>query len=148
MERVNAGTGADEREQREALEQVQMELRAARVTLRTAGEDRSRAEGALRAAIADATTRRAQAEARLEALQGERKALEQRLEALADRLVAQAKEREVLERGAVLRDQYVDWNPADRSNAVDDGFTVGEVKVGALVLGAVLLLFIGWMALR
>lgn len=125
-----------------------MELREARATLQTAGADAERAESALRAAIAEATTRRDQSKARNDALKQEKRALRKSLELLATLLEEKRKEDALLARGAVLRDQYVDWNPADRRNAVQNGMTVGEVKVTALILGSLFLTWVLYLWIR
>lgn len=124
-----------------------MELRAARVALQSASTDAERAEQALMTAISEATTRRGQAEARLQALKEERTMLQRRLDELAPRLAQQKKEDQVLARGEVLRDEYVDWNP---SNPLDrernkDGYTVQEVKTIALMIAAAFLLLFGFL---
>jgi hypothetical protein len=143
MERTQRPEGGGEREQREALEQVQMELRAARATLQASG-DVARAERAVQAAVVDATTRRDQEATHVAALKAQNRESRQRIEALEKRLVEKEKEEAVLARGAALRDQYVDWNPA---NPLDyernkNGATVGEVKAMALVLGLSFLVLI------
>lgn len=144
MERTTAESGGGEREQREALEQVQMELRAARLALQTASGDAARAEEALRSAIVDATLRRDEAVARVHALKSQNGSAAQLVETLEKRLVEKEKEDAVLARGAQLRDRYVDWNPNDplERERNKDGVTVAEVKAWALGLGVSLLLLI------
>jgi hypothetical protein len=144
MERTQTIEGGGEREQREALEQVQMELRTARLALQTASSDSARAEEALRSAIVDATLRRDEAVARVQALKAQNASATRLVETLEKRLVEKEKEDAVLERGAQLRDKYVDWNPNDplERERNKDGMTVAEVKAGALILGVGLLLFI------
>jgi vancomycin resistance protein YoaR len=148
MERLQADSRTTERDQRERLEQLQMELRQARTTLATATEDASRAEASLRTAIEDATIRRDAARTLIATREAEKRALEKNLKELEPRLAAKREEAAVLARGAVLRDHYVDWNPDDQRRAVDNGFTRAEVGAAAwsllgslLLLGALLYVF-------
>lgn len=141
MERLQTTTNPTERDQRERLEQVQMELRVARAKLATASEDASRAEQALRDAIDEATVRRDAARVLVASHEAEKRALQASIKALEPRLVEKRQEAAVLARGAVLRDHYVDWNPEDRANAVGDGLT------GNQVLGIFLAVIAGLLAL-
>lgn len=108
MEKRAPMAGTADRDQREELEQVQMELRAARMTLQTAGEASARAKRALEEAIATATLKRDQASARVAALTAEQSAFSLRLEELAARLRAKREEEALLARGAALRDKPID----------------------------------------
>ena len=144
MERLNdTRASTDDRELRERLEQVQMELRVARATLATTKADVGRAELALRGAVAEATLRRDAAWARVQVLRDEKSALPARLDALDQRLAIKREEEGVLARGAALRDHYVDWNPEDRSNAVGNGFTVEQLKTLAWLVVAIVMFISG-----
>lgn len=113
MERLTHIADAANRDRREELEQLQMELRSARMTLQTAGETSARARGALEEAIATATLKREQAAARVATFIAERRSLSQHLEELAARLKARREEEKLLARGAALRDRPVDsWVPS------------------------------------
>ena len=126
MERLNdTKMGRDDRELRERLEQVQMELRAARATLATTSADVGRAELALRDAVSEATLRRDAAWAKVQALRDEKSALPSRLAALDQRLAARREEEAVLARGAELRDKYVDWNPEDKARSIGQNLLYG-----------------------
>jgi chromosome segregation ATPase len=133
-ERTSA-TGS-EREQREELERLQVELRDARAALQTVKADTDRAVEALSSAVDQARERRDAAGRRIEALKAEKKALKAEQERLEERLVEKRKEDAILARGAKLRDVYVDWNPNDRQHAVTDGYTASEVKWGAIMIGS------------
>jgi len=136
--------GAPDREVREALEQVQMELRAARLSLQTAGEDAARAKAALEDAIAAATLARDAAAARVSALAEEHRHVTRRLEQLAPRLEAKRQEDALLARGAALRDTYVDWNPDDRRQQVGNGYTWADVRgfVIVVIFGVLVLMLL------
>ncbi len=140
--------GAPDREVREALEQVQMELRAARLSLQTVGEDSARAQGALEDAIAAATLARDASAARLSALTEEQRHLSRRLKELGPRLRAKREEDELLARGAELRDKYVDWNPGDHRDQVDDRYSPDDVKGIAIIVTFSVLIILILLGLR
>lgn len=101
------GAGSSDRERREELEALQVQLRAVRASL----ERERSATGAppeveaLREAVARAELRRVEATDRRKALEAEREALE-REEAWLDEEVEEEK---VLALGASRRDQPVEW---------------------------------------
>jgi chromosome segregation ATPase len=140
--RERTASPADERHQREALEELQSELKRTRAALATASAEAERTAASLLTALEEAKARRDATSARVEALKAERASIQPELNALEDRLVAKRKEDALLARGAKLRNVYVDWNPGDRQNAVSDGFTVEEVKWGAIVIGTIFLILI------
>ena len=142
---MDAMAGSADRDHREQLEQVQMELRKARLTLQTASDDAAREEQSLREAILEATVLRDESAARLMASKEECRNVSGRLQELAPRLEAKRQEDQLLERGARLKDAYVDWNPEDARNQVGDGMTVRQVKLWALALGSGLLLLAGYL---
>lgn len=140
--RERTASPTDERQQREELERLQSELKQTRASLATASAEAERTAASLLTALEEAKARRDAMSARVEALKGEGASIQPELNALEDRLVAKRKEDAVLARGAKLRDVYVDWNPGDRQNAVSDGFTVEEVKWGAVIIGTIFLIII------
>lgn len=137
MEKVAPLSETSTRDVREELEQVQMELRAARLSAQTAKEDAAREEVALEAAVAEASIQRDAAVARLAALTEERDQVKRRLEALGPRLDAHREEAEVLARGAARRDHYVDWNPPRPEH---------EIDARGVAVMVIFLLLVLWMA--
>ena len=115
MERSSSSPAPD-RQLREELEHLQVELRGARAALESA----NLAAGPLQAAIEEARARRDLAAARLASLVGERESLTLGVVALEARLVAQKKEADVLAVGAARLargDAAFDW--PHRGAAID-----------------------------
>jgi len=115
MEQVRTeASGENDRDQREALEHLQMELRQARAALARVGGGVAIAEAELQEAIDAAKQRRNEAQARLTSLEAEEKRLRAEAHELDRRVQAKKEEDSLLARGAQLRDKYVDWNPDNR----------------------------------
>jgi hypothetical protein len=104
MIREQHGTASGDREQRAELERLQGELAQVRRATAHAEEDHERVVAALQSAISAAELERANDEAKVAALEQERRVLEPHLEVLRQRLDEREKEEKVLALGASRRD--------------------------------------------
>ena len=151
MEQVRTeASGQSDREQREALDQVQMELRQARAALHRVGGGVAIAEAELQSAIDAAKQQRDEAQARLSSLEADEQRLRAEAHELDRQIEARKKEDALLAHGAELLAKYPDGiePPKEMSpfaRKLDDAMMTALVGSGTLLS---LMWFLLWVSGR